>query len=48
MRGVNLPMVIEFINASLTGMDVDYKRRASENIVKVNDLLASFDDDEDE
>lgn len=46
--GMNLPMVIEFINASLTGMDADYKSRASESIVKVNDLLASFDDDEDE
>ena len=46
--GMNLPMVIEFINASLTGIDADYKNRASESIVKVNDLLASFDDDEDE
>ena len=46
--GMNLPMVIEFINASLTGIDADYKSRASESIVKVNDLLASFDDDEDE
>ena len=46
--GMNLPMVIEFINASLTGMDADYKTRASESIVKVNDLLAGFDDDEDE
>ena len=46
--GMNLPMVIEFINASLTGADADYKSRASESIVKVNDLLASFDDDEDE
>ena len=41
-------MVIEFINVSLTGIDADYKSRASESIVKVNDLLASFDDDEDE
>lgn len=47
--GMNLPMVIEFINASLTGADADYKSRAAESIVKVNDLLASFDeDDEDE
>jgi len=46
--GMNLPMVIEFINASLTGADADYKTRAAESIVKVNDLLAGFDDDEDE
>ena len=46
--GMNLPMVIEFINASLTGTDADYKSRATESIVKVNDLLAGFDDDEDE
>ena len=46
--GMNLPMVIEFINASLTGADADYKNRAAESIVKVNDLLAGFDDDEDE
>lgn len=46
--GMNLPMVIEFINASLTGIDANYKNRALESIVKVNDLLASFDDDEDE
>lgn len=45
---MNLPMVIEFINASLTGADADYKSRAAESIVKVNDLLAGFDDDEDE
>ncbi|CMT87455.1 phosphotransferase system sugar-specific EII component [Streptococcus pneumoniae] len=46
--GMNLPMVIEFINASLTGADADYKSRAAESIVKVNDLLAGFDDDEDD
>ena len=46
--GMNLPMVIEFINASLIGADTDYKSRAAESIVKVNDLLAGFDDDEDE
>lgn len=46
--GMNLPMVIEFINASLTGADADYKARAAESVVKVNDLLAGFDDEEDE
>ena len=48
LAGMNLPMVIEFINASLTGIDADYKSRASESIVKVNDLLASFDDDDED
>ena len=46
--GVNLPMVIEFINASLTGAEVSYPYKAAENIVKVNDVLAGLMDDEDE
>ena len=46
--GMNLPMVIEFLNASLTGADVDYPKNAVENIVKVNDILAEMNDDEDE
>ena len=45
---MNLPMVIEFLNASLTGADVDYPKNAVENIVKVNDILAGLSDDEDE
>ena len=46
--GMNLPMVIEFINSSLTGSEGDYPERAKESIVKVNDLLSNLDDDEDE
>ena len=47
--GMNLPMVIEFINSSLIGADSNYQEKAAESIVKVNDLLAGFaDDDEDE
>ena len=46
--GVNLPMVIEFINASLTGAEVSYPFKAAENIVKVNDVLAGLMDDKDE
>lgn len=46
--GVNLPMVIEFINASLTGAEVSYPSKAAENIVKVNGVLAGLMDDEDE
>ena len=33
--GMNLPMVIEFINASLTGADADYKNRAAEASLKL-------------
>ena len=46
--GMNLPMVIEFINNSLVGGEEAYPARAQESIVKVNDLLSNFDDDEDE
>lgn len=46
--GMNLPMVIEFLNASLTGNTIDYTVSAAKSIVKVNDLLATCDDDEDE
>ena len=46
--GMNLPMVIEFINSSLIGADCNYQEKVAGSIVKVNDLLASFDDDEDE
>jgi len=47
--GMNLPMVIEFINSSLIGADSNYQEKAAESIVKVNDLLAGFAaDDEDE
>jgi len=47
--GMNLPMVIEFINSSLIGADSNYQEKAAESIVKVNDLLAGLaDDDEDE
>ena len=46
--GMNLPMVIEFINSSLIGADCNYQEKAAGSIVKVNDLLADFDNDEDE
>ena len=46
--GMNLPMVIEFINSSLMGANCNYQEKAAGSIVKVNDLLADFDDDEDE
>ena len=46
--GMNLPMVIDFINSSLIGSEGNYPERAKESIVKVNDLLSNLDDDEDE
>ena len=46
--GMNLPMVIEFINHSLVGGEENYPERARESVVKVNNLLSSFDDDEEE
>lgn len=46
--GMNMPMVIGFINAFLTGEDVDLKNFGAENIHRVNDLLNVSDDDDDE
>ena len=46
--GMNLPMVIEFVNSSLVGTDPDYITAAQNAIVNVNDVLAADDDDEDD
>lgn len=47
--GMNMPMVIEFINASLIGSDTEYHKKASENIQHVNEVLsAMLSDDDDE
>ena len=46
--GMNLPMVIEFINASLTGAEPNYPEKAAANIVRVNDVLAGLQDDEED
>lgn len=45
--GMNLPMVIEFINASLTGSEVNYVEQSRTAIVKVNDVLSELVEDED-
>ncbi|EKU93806.1 EIIAB-Man [Alloiococcus otitis] len=38
--GMNLPMVIAFVNAEmLEEGDVDYSEKAKENILKINDML---------
>ncbi|CAM3222885.1 PTS sugar transporter subunit IIA [Streptococcus pluranimalium] len=44
--GMNMPMIIGFINSSLTDEPIDLKQFGSENIHKVNDLLNSFDDED--
>ena len=46
--GMNMPMVIEFINSALTGVEAEYIEKANKYIVKVNDVLAEMNDDEDE
>lgn len=39
--GMNLPMVISFVNASLLGSQSDFVSEAKEHTVKVNELLTS-------
>ena len=46
--GMNMPMVIEFINSALTGVEAKYIEKANRYIVKVNDMLAAMNDEEDE
>ncbi|MGT2911615.1 PTS sugar transporter subunit IIA [Streptococcus cameli] len=46
--GMNMPMVIGYLNGVLVGEEVDYVDFASNNIQHVNAMLASDDDDEDE
>ncbi|MGT2888416.1 PTS sugar transporter subunit IIA [Streptococcus didelphis] len=46
--GMSMPMVIGFLNSQLLGETVDYKAFAIENTHKVNDLLVSFEDDEED
>ena len=43
-----MPMVIEFINSALTGVEAKYIGKANRYIVKVNDMLAAMNDEEDE
>lgn len=46
--GMNMPMVIGYLNGVLVGEEVDYVDFASSNIKYVNELLTADDDDEDE
>ena len=44
--GMNMPMVIGFLNGVLLGEDVDYVEFGRSNLVHVNSLLTSSEDDE--
>ncbi|MBF0818264.1 PTS sugar transporter subunit IIA [Streptococcus acidominimus] len=46
--GMNMPMVIRFINDALLGTSSRYDESTSEYIQYVNDVLAGMADDEDE
>lgn len=46
--GMNMPMVIGFLNGVLLGEAVDYVEFGTNNLVHVNALLTSGSDDEDE
>lgn len=46
--GMNMPMVIGYLNGVLVGEEVDYVDFAASNIQHVNNLLGSLADDEDE
>ncbi|HFR3765552.1 TPA: PTS sugar transporter subunit IIA [Streptococcus suis] len=44
--GMNMPMVIGFLNGVLLGEDVDYVEFGSTNIQHINKLLTSSDDED--
>ncbi len=46
--GMNMPMVIGFLNGVLLGEDVDYVSFGASNIQHLNALFAADDEDEDE
>ncbi len=46
--GMNLPMVIEFINAQLIGSAPDFIHSGRESIVSVNQLIDGMEEDEEE
>lgn len=46
--GMNMPMVIAFLNNELVGSNDDLAENAKSNTVNVNALLNAQDDDEDE
>lgn len=43
--GMNLPMIISYINAQMIGQPDDYVQKAKEGIININDLLSTNDYD---
>lgn len=46
--GMNMPMVIGYLNGELIGEEVNYVEFGASNIQHINAMLAASDDDEDE
>lgn len=46
--GMNMPMVIDFINSELVGTEMALVQAGASNIAFVNEIIASDDEDEDE
>ena len=46
--GMNMPMVIEFINSTLVDKDLELVSAATTNVAHVNEVLAASDDDDEE
>ena len=46
--GMNLPMIISFVNATLIGNPLSVLEETKESIIKVNDLLDANDFDEED
>jgi PTS system mannose-specific IIA component len=44
--GMNLPMVISYINGIMVGQSEDYQVKAQEGIVHVNEMLNNMDDED--
>lgn len=44
--GMNLPMIISYINAQMIGQEEDYVQKAKDGIIHINDLITDDEDDE--
>ncbi|WP_288648153.1 PTS fructose transporter subunit IIA [uncultured Enterococcus sp.] len=44
--GMNLPMVIEFINSQMSGLEPEFVRAGCESIVSVNELINGIAEEE--
>jgi len=45
--GMNLPMVIAYVNSKMSNDQTDYANEARKNTLKVNDLLVDLEEDDD-